>query len=98
MDEDSLAELDRTERGYNKAIVNLKAYDGRDLEGFVYVPMEEKTDEYLPSKRYLGVLCKGAKQAGLNDDYIAKLEALPTYNYKDHSEVLKAREERLSIW
>lgn len=97
MDEESLEELDRTERGYNKAIVTLKAYDGRDLEGFVYVPKEEKTEEYLPSKRYLGVLCKGARQAGLNDDYLAKLEALPTYHYKDHPEVLKVREERLNI-
>jgi len=97
MDEESLEELDRTERGYNKATVTLKAYDGRDLEGFVYVPKEEKTEEYLPSKRYLGVLCKGAKQAGLNSDYIEKLEKLPTYNYKDHPEVLKARNDREKV-
>jgi len=97
MNEESLEELDKTERGYNKAIVTLKAYDGRSLEGFVYVPKEEKTEEYLPSKRYLGVLCKGAKQAGLDNDYLAKLEALPTYNYLDHPEVLKVREDRVKI-
>ena len=97
MDAESLEELDRTERGYNKALVTLKAYDGRDLEGFVYVPKEEKTDEFLPSKRYLGVLCKGARQAGLQEDYITKLEARPTYNYQDHPEVLKAREERAKL-
>eukprot|EP00092_Neocalanus_flemingeri_P005505 GFUD01005935.1.p1 GENE.GFUD01005935.1~~GFUD01005935.1.p1 ORF type:complete len:314 (-),score=76.96 GFUD01005935.1:155-1051(-) len=97
MDAESLEELDRTERGYDKAIVTLKAYDGRELEGFVYVPKEEKTVEFLPSKRYLGVLCKGARQAGLQEEYIAKLEALPTYNYQDHPEVLKAREERAKL-
>ena len=97
MDEESLEELDRTEQGYKKATVTLKAYDGRDLEGFVYVPKVEKTEEYLPSKRYLGVLCKGARQAGLNTEYIKRLETLPTYDYKDHPEVLKAREKRASL-
>lgn len=97
MDAQSLEELDRTERGYNKAIVTLKSYDGRELEGFVYVPKEEKTDEFLPSKRYIGVLCKGAKQAGLKEEYLAKLDAIPTYNYQNHPEVLKAREERANI-
>jgi len=97
MDKESLEELDKTEKGYNKATVILKAYDGRDLEGFVYLPKEKKTEEYLPSKRYLGVLCKGARQAGLNAEYIKILEALPTYNYKDHPEVMKAREERAEI-
>merc|ERR1712150_5696 len=97
MDEESLEELDRTENGYNKATVTLKAYDGRDLVGFVYVPKVEKTEEYLPSKRYLGVLCKGARQAGLNTEYIKRLEALPTYDYKDHPEVLKAREQRANL-
>lgn len=97
MDEESLEELDRTERGYNKATVTLKAYDGRDLEGFVYVPKEEKTEEFLPSKRYLGVLCKGAKQAGLNPDYIEKLHKLPTYNFQNHPEVIKARNDREKV-
>jgi len=94
MDVQSLEELDRTEKGYNKARVTLKAYDGRELDGFVYVPKEEKTEEFLPSKRYLGVLCKGARQAGLKEEYIASLDALPTYNYKDHPEVLVARQQR----
>ena len=94
MDEDSLEELDRTEASYKKADVSLHAYDGRILEGFVYMPKEVKTEEFLPSKRYMGVLKKGAKQAGLSPEYLDKLAALPVYEASNHPEVMAARIKR----
>ena len=74
MTKTSMLKLDSIERGYKKQMVDLTAYDGRKLNGFVYIKETDGT-EIPPSKRYLGVLCKGARQAGLNKEYIAKLEA-----------------------
>jgi len=97
MGPESLAELDRTEAAYNKESITMISYDGRSLDGFVYMPKVEREEEYLPSKRYLGVLCKGAKQAGLKTDYVDKLEARSTYNSADHPEVLEVRAKRKEI-
>ena len=96
-DDESVAELDKSEGGYNKAMVTMRAYDGRELEGFVYVPKTERREEFPPSSRYLGVLCKGARQAGLKTEYIKKLESLPTYSSHDNPEVMRARKERANI-
>ena len=49
---------------------------------------------YQPSSRYLGVLCKAARQAGLEPAYIEKLAAHPVYCSRDHPEVVEAREGR----
>ena len=58
MSKESMEKLDRVETGYLKKMVTLKAYDGRDLDGFVYIK-ETDRPEGNPSARYLGVLCKG---------------------------------------
>ena len=92
MTADSVAELDRTESGYNKKSVTLVSYDGRKLNGFVYMNKHPPGPELLPSSRYLGVLVKGAKQAGLNAKYIEKLSSHPTY--KANKATLAARKER----
>lgn len=55
------------------------AYDGRKLQGFVYTGKNPPQGEWSPSKRYLGVLCKGARQAGLKPEYIDKLANHETY-------------------
>ncbi len=57
MDKSSLAELDRTESGYTKAFVDLQAYDGRTLKGFVYTGKHPEGNP-LPTKRYMGVIIK----------------------------------------
>ena len=92
MDLESLAELDRTESGYNKTSTTFLAYDGRKLEGFVYVnkPSAAVTEPLAPSSRYLGVLVKGARKAGLREDYIKRLESTPTYQPSE--ETLKIRQ------
>jgi len=97
MDAESEAKLDRDEgagKAYSKETVALRAYDGRDLEGFIYMPLKKTDEEHLPSARYLGVLCKGARQAGLDPEYISKLASHPVYRSEDHPEALQAREER----
>jgi cation transport regulator ChaC len=68
-------ELDRTESGYNKEMVTLHAYDGRVLEGFTYVnkPGALSEVELAPSARYLGVLVRGARAGGCNEEYIQRL-------------------------
>ena len=94
MGEESVEKLDKVEVGYNKETVTLMAYDGRKLEGFVYMPKNISTTEYLPSPRYLGVLCKGARQANLDPGYIERLANRPVYNSEVREEVQLAREER----
>ena len=96
MDLESMAKLDDKEaENYTKEMVKLISYDGRDLEGYVY--MSPTTEEWLPSERYLGVLCKGARQAGLDPSYIDKLASLPVYRADKHPEVVAARKAREEI-
>ncbi|KAK6180938.1 hypothetical protein SNE40_008900 [Patella caerulea] len=78
---ESVANMDKVEIGYDKAKITLEAYDGRTLHGFVYVnkPSASTSDEMNPSKRYIGVLIKGAQQAGLKPSYIDKLRTIKTY-------------------
>ena len=92
-DQESVAKLDAIEaETYTKETVKLTAYDGREFEGFVY--MSPTTEEWLPSERYLGVLCKGARQAGLDPAYIEKLSSLPVYRAEEQPQVVAARKAR----
>lgn len=43
---------------YSKHYVTLTAYDGRELNGFIYIK-ENLEGQHKPSARYLGVLIKG---------------------------------------
>ena len=58
MDKPSMEKLDKQESGYAKVMVDMEAYDGRKIRGFVY-HNEKNKDELKPTKRYLGVLIKG---------------------------------------
>ncbi|PAA92848.1 hypothetical protein BOX15_Mlig011547g5, partial [Macrostomum lignano] len=89
-DADSIAKMDKVEMGYDKASVILEAYDGRKLDGYVYVNKPQREVRVgNPSGRYLRLLINGAKAAGLNKDYIARLEATPVY--KPSAETLAKR-------
>jgi len=98
MDKESADILDKSEGhhnssfGYGKELVSFKTYDGRDLEGFIFIGRDPNAKEYLPSKRYLNLVISGAKEAGLDDEYIKKLESQPTYTPSEAT--LKARELR----
>ncbi|KAK6180936.1 hypothetical protein SNE40_008899 [Patella caerulea] len=86
-----MANMDKVETGYNKANITLKAYDGRTLHGFVYVnkPSATTSDERNPSKRYMNILIKGAKLAGLKHSYVDKLRTIETY--APSSEIIQTR-------
>mmetsp|Transcript_26026 Transcript_26026/g.63145 ORF Transcript_26026/g.63145 Transcript_26026/m.63145 type:complete len:294 (-) Transcript_26026:7-888(-) len=71
--------MDRMEGGYAKKNVVVTAYDGREIKAYLYTREKEDKTEYLPSKRYLDVLVSGAKAAGLDEHYTARLARLPTY-------------------
>merc|ERR1712109_259571 len=73
-------------------MVTLQSYNGRDLAGFIFMNKKPSSLKLRPSARYLGVLVKGAKQAGLDPGYIEKLSKQPTY--QPNETVLKARRER----
>ena len=93
MDMESAANLDRNESGgYDKKMVTLYAYDGRELSGFIYINKNPPQGDFTPSARYLGVLVKGAKQAGLKPEYIEKLSKRPVYQPDEIT--LQARKDR----
>lgn len=73
--------LDHQERGYDVVPVDFVAYDGATVPKVgLYVPKTPLTpNDALPSKRYLRLLQRGAREAGLAADYIQKLEAHPYY-------------------
>ena len=106
MAKESVEELDKTEApkdgGYGKETVSLQAYDGRKLEAYTYIPNMKSPfhevamaeEEYLPSERYKGIMCRGAEKLGLAEPYLTMLNSLPTYNSATRPEVLRARAER----
>ena len=88
MDMESMENLDRNEGynpngkgygGYKKSFVKFQAYDGRVLDGYVYMNKSPPGPDGVPSSRYRGVLVKGAKQVGLDAKYIEKLQAHQVY-------------------
>ena len=73
------AKLSQQERSYDEKEIEITAYDGRILRGYMYVSRRFESEEFTPSKRYLGILVAGARAAGLSREYISKLESTPTY-------------------
>ena len=99
MDMESMANLDRSEghrpdgvSGYGKAWVTFYAYDGRQLDGYVYTKRIPSDFDGTPSSRYLNLLVNGAKEANLAPEYIEKLQAHPVY--RPDEVVIKARSQR----
>jgi len=95
MDRESEVLLDRVEgvgMAYRKEWVTLKGYHGKQMDGFVYLPIKDM--EGLPSARYLELLCKGAREAGLAEHYIASLTARDVYTPGKLEEVVRIRKKR----
>ncbi len=63
---------------YKKRDVSLKTYEGQELKAFIFV-IDGQLQEKHPSKRYMGIIIEGARRAGLNEEYVKKLEQIPTY-------------------
>lgn len=63
------------------------------LKGFVYYGIAKREPEKRPpSKRYMNLLIRGARESNLDPEYIAKLEEIPTYSPPEH--ILKLRTTR----
>lgn len=54
--------------------------------------LQNKREEYTPSKRYLNILIKGAVQLGLDNDYIQRLNS--TTRYEASEKILQIRQSR----
>ena len=78
----ALSSLDAMEacgHGYDRIRVEVEA-DGERLPALVYVGMPEFIDDRcLPSRRYLNIVIAGARQAGLDPEYVRKLETQPVH-------------------
>ena len=67
-------------RFYTAVMTTLHLYDGRKVEGQIYTRSIDKLENLgLPSKRYLHLIINGAKEAGLDAEYVKKLEAQTYY-------------------
>lgn len=89
--DDALAALDAMEaygHGYDRITVDVKAESTEGMErlpAFTYVGMPEFiNDTCRPSRRYLNIVVDGARQSGLDADYVSKLAALPVYQPDDY--------------
>jgi hypothetical protein len=77
---DRINELEGGGKFYTAVVTTLYLYDGREVKGQIYTRANEKLQNLgLPSKRYLNLIINGAKEAGLDAEYVKKLEAQPYY-------------------
>lgn len=85
--DEALAALDAMEaygHGYDRIVVEVEA-DGAKVPAFTYVGMPAFIDDgCLPSRRYLNIVVDGARQAGLDDDYLRYLMAHPVHRPDDY--------------
>ncbi|WP_432698141.1 gamma-glutamylcyclotransferase family protein [Marinobacterium sp. YM272] len=80
--DEALAPLDATEaygHGYDRIEVEVDAA-GAVVPAIVYVGLPGFINhDCKPSRRYLNILIQGAQQAGLDPDYVHKLEKQPVF-------------------
>lgn len=81
-DDEALAKLDAAEAfgyGYDRIQIDVMA-DDSVVNATAYVGMPDFLDDAcLPSRRYLNILCEGAKRAGLEEAYLADLQRHPIH-------------------
>jgi len=76
---DAVQKLDRQEGAYDKTPVIICAYDGRELHGWMYTSGWDAVPDVPCSKRYLALMIRGAREAGVRDDYVQELARRPHY-------------------
>lgn len=85
--DESLAALDAMEaygHGYDRICVNVQV-GNQTVPAFTYVGMPEFIDDRcLPSRRYLNIVTDGARQAGLDSDYVQRLTEHPVHQTEDY--------------
>ncbi|MFL1485127.1 gamma-glutamylcyclotransferase family protein [Marinobacter sp. LN3S78] len=91
--DEALAQLDAAEaygHGYDRIEVEVAQPGGtsgndRKVPALTYVGMPGFIDNSrLPSRRYLNIVLQGARQAGLDEDYIEALASHPVHQMADY--------------
>ena len=91
--DEALAQLDEAEaygHGYDRIEVDVKPHEevtGQpgSIPALAYVGMPRFIDNNrLPSRRYLNIVLDGARQAGLDNDYIQALASQPVHQVGDY--------------
>ena len=75
VDEACLAALDEyegTPRAYRRETVLVVDDGGVEREAFAYAA--NKTGDFAPSRQYLGVIVRGAREHGLPEEYVQAIE------------------------
>jgi sulfite reductase (NADPH) flavoprotein alpha-component len=85
--DEALSHLDATEacgHGYERISVEVQAGE-RHFTAFTYIGMPAFIDNAcLPSRRYLNILVSGAREAGLDAEYVRYLENQPIHPSVEH--------------
>ena len=85
--DEALAPLDAMEacgHGYERITIEVEA-EGKRVPALTYVGMPGFIDNNcLPSRRYLNIVIDGARQVGLDPDYVQNLEAQPVHRPGDY--------------
>lgn len=85
--DDALPSLDAMEAygyGYDRITIEVEV-EGETISAFTYVGMPEFIDnDCLPSRRYLNIVVNGARQSGLDSDYVNRLMAQSVHQAGDY--------------
>ena len=75
------------ERVYTPVQTTLHLYDGRTVQGQIFTRDRDKIQNLdgPPSRRYLNLIINGAKEAGLDTEYVKKLETQTYYTPKEET-------------
>jgi len=86
VDDADMEALDRFEgRGlrYDRVPIDVVTYDGETLAAEAYVSLPQFVREGRPSRRYINLLVEGARQMGLDEAWVQRLEATPIKEQPD---------------
>merc|ERR1711990_440758 len=74
--------LVRMERTYERVERDFLTYDGQKIHGFFFQGLTAKLGpvDVACSQRYRDIIVKGAMEAGLRENYVAKLREIPVYS------------------
>ena len=78
LDAGDLVALDRKEgvpNAYTRAYVDIAPVSGETARALIYTVVDKATTE-APSREYLGIMLKGARERDLPADYLAMLERI----------------------
>ena len=74
---DEANRLHRLENGYARLSIDVHGVESGVVRAYTY-NIPQLTHGQLPSRRYLALLCHGARAAGLPEEYVASLARHPS--------------------